>query len=271
MTAFLITWRLQTLIVSTNPSSASRCAAPRGERSFGNGSAYSCLGSNKCPVLVGKPSGSRELMLSLNKMHDVVQQLAKIRPVFHSEFDFQHALAWQIHTSLPNASMRLQLPVRTATDNIYLDLLVRCEDSISYPIELKYKTDLMTSEVNGEQFSLRRHTDAGLHDFWKDVTRLERYIATEERSIGYAIFLSNDPFYWEPGLADKRDVGEFSMCENRVVRAGEEMRSGPRRRIQQSITCQFGYKCSWTDYSRVTATPTTRGHFRYLLLAIQKP
>ena len=50
-----------------------------------------------------------------------MRALASHRPVFHSEADFQHALAWQIHRMLPGAVIRLEyrpLP----TEPMYLDL-----------------------------------------------------------------------------------------------------------------------------------------------------
>ena len=40
-------------------------------------------------------------------IHLVMQELAKHRPVFHSEADFQFALAWQIRASMPETEVRL--------------------------------------------------------------------------------------------------------------------------------------------------------------------
>ena len=34
-------------------------------------------------------------------IHQIMADLAKRRPVFHSEADFQHALAWLIHETRP--------------------------------------------------------------------------------------------------------------------------------------------------------------------------
>jgi len=48
--------------------------------------------------------------------------LAERRPVFHSERDFQHSLAWQIQLSCPEAQIRLEPRPRRG---IHLDLLVR--------------------------------------------------------------------------------------------------------------------------------------------------
>ncbi len=39
--------------------------------------------------------------------------LAGSRKVFHSEADFQHALAWQIHEAMPDSQVRLEV----ATDS----------------------------------------------------------------------------------------------------------------------------------------------------------
>jgi hypothetical protein len=41
----------------------------------------------------------------------VLTALAKQRPIFHSEADFQHAIAWEIHKHLPRASVRLERPI----------------------------------------------------------------------------------------------------------------------------------------------------------------
>ena len=40
--------------------------------------------------------------------------LADTRKVFHSEADFQHALAWQIHRAMPEGQVRLEVDVLQA-------------------------------------------------------------------------------------------------------------------------------------------------------------
>lgn len=37
----------------------------------------------------------------------VMQSLSVKRPIFHSEADFQHALAWELQSEFPKASIRL--------------------------------------------------------------------------------------------------------------------------------------------------------------------
>jgi hypothetical protein len=41
---------------------------------------------------------------------DIMGRLALERQLFHSEADFQHALAWKIHELRPLAKIRLEVP-----------------------------------------------------------------------------------------------------------------------------------------------------------------
>ena len=52
----------------------------------------------------------------------LMSALAARRPVFHSEADFQHALAWELHTRLPALDVRLELPVEASGKALHLDL-----------------------------------------------------------------------------------------------------------------------------------------------------
>jgi hypothetical protein len=45
---------------------------------------------------------------------EVLAALAKQRPLFHSEADFQHAIAWELHERLPRASVQLEHPVEVS-------------------------------------------------------------------------------------------------------------------------------------------------------------
>ena len=108
-------------------------------------------------------------MLDLNQ---VLESLAKKRPVFHSEADFQHALAWEIHNVKPDAIIRLELPMRADGRAVHLDLLV-VYDHQRFAIELKYKTAALDVCRGSEQFSLRGQSaqDCGRYDFLSDIVR----------------------------------------------------------------------------------------------------
>ena len=85
-----------------------------------------------------------------------MRALARRRPIFHSEADFQHAFAWEIHRSAPEFDIRLEVPVRAATGAIHLDLLARSPLG-KMAIELKYKTRSLTAALDGEDFHLMSH------------------------------------------------------------------------------------------------------------------
>ena len=70
-------------------------------------------------------------------IHNLMEDLSQHRPIFHSEADFQHALAWQIHKVMPNCEIRLEMPYRVPQGNWYLDIWLLTP---RIAIELKYRT-----------------------------------------------------------------------------------------------------------------------------------
>ena len=66
----------------------------------------------------------------------LMNELARYRPVFHSEADFQHALAWRIHEAMPDCEVRLEYKP-FPTKRLYLDLWL---PDIGVAMELKYCT-----------------------------------------------------------------------------------------------------------------------------------
>ena len=128
-----------------------------------------------------------------------LEDLARERPVFHSEADFQHALAWHIHERTPGTQVRLEFNPFPC-EKLYLDIYLR--DAVA--IELKYKTKKAELTHNNEAFSLKGQAaqDCGRYDFIQDVRRLERVVndSAAPARVGFAVFLTNDPLYWEcPG------------------------------------------------------------------------
>ena len=106
-----------------------------------------------------------------------IQEILKIslkdRNVFHSEADFQHHLAWCIHTELQDSKLRLEYPLSKNNSNRreYCDIVLKSPHNIG--IELKYKTKLLTANVKNEYFELKNQgaQDIGRYDFLKDVQR----------------------------------------------------------------------------------------------------
>ena len=127
---------------------------------------------------------------------ELMNDLARDRPVFHSEADFQHALAWHIHAKGLDAGVRLEYrPERSKRK--YVDLWL---PKNRLAVELKYRTQKLTLESEGECFDLRDQSarDIGRYDFLKDIRRLEKLSKLQCVQAGLAILLTNDPLYWMP-------------------------------------------------------------------------
>jgi hypothetical protein len=89
-------------------------------------------------------------------IEDIIKELQKERPIFHSEADFQHAIAWQIHLHHPSAAVRLEVDKGTAEQREHLDILVK-DGETTCAIELKYRTRKLDTLYSGQESHLRNH------------------------------------------------------------------------------------------------------------------
>ena len=102
--------------------------------------------------------------------------------MFHSEADFQHALAWHIHQAMPESEVRLEVdPLPLGRDKMFLDVWLPKE---GVAIELKYATRGLQVEQDGELFVLRDHRaqDTRRYDFLRDIERLESVVFGRRRA-----------------------------------------------------------------------------------------
>lgn len=200
---------------------------------------------------------------------DVLARLSRSRPIFHSEADFQHALAWELQRMDPAAEIRLEKQVATNGPGVHLDLLARSVD-YEIAIELKYKTKKANFHWSGEQFLLREQsaTDIGRHDFLKDIERLERYVAGRAGVVGHAILLTNEPSYWTQTKKLHAIDAAFRIHEGRDIKGpltwGAGASEGTKRNREAAIALADSYKASWKDYSAFDGSRA--GTFRYLAL-----
>jgi hypothetical protein len=90
--------------------------------------------------------------------------------LFHSEADFQHALAWKIHQEFPDAQIRLKVSSGRFDRRERIEILVRRGEQIS-AIELKYKKRELDLEWAQERFALANDgaQDIGRYNFIKDI------------------------------------------------------------------------------------------------------
>ena len=197
--------------------------------------------------------------------------LAECRKVFHSEADFQHALAWQIHQTMPKSQIRLEFPVPLERRKMYVDIWLPEQKTA---IELKYVTRSVELEHNEESFTLRNH---GAHpprryDFLYDVQRLECMRSVPGLcEAGHAVLLTNDPLYWNPpgrlGTVDSA----FRVHEGQEIQGKlewtDEVSPGTKKGREKPIQLRGPYCLRWQDYSDFPGKP--RGKFRYLSVSVK--
>ncbi len=210
-------------------------------------------------------------MITIIELNQIIQKLANERPIFHSEADFQHALAWLIHEKYPNCRIRLEVNPYTDGQRDYLDILCYVNEQ-PIAIELKYKTRKLDLSYGGESFHLSNQLayDIGRYDFIKDVGRLERFVSVHQQSLGFAVFLTNDANYWQSAKRQSAtNDGQFRFHDNSMLRGrfqwGERASAGTRKGREQVLVLANEYPIQWHDYSIVN--DASAGQFRYLLLA----
>lgn len=197
--------------------------------------------------------------------------LARERPVFHSEADFQHALAWAVHTA--RANLRVRLETRPAR-GVYLDLLVSDpRDGYAFGVEVKYLTERWEGEVGGESFGLLRQSaqDIRAYDCVKDIARVEALVASGQAHAGLVLVLSNDPAYWRPSARRRvTNADAFRLHDGLTLTGclawGSNTGAGTMGTSRTNPVDLVGtYTLTWNDYS---AIPGSRGRFRYLAVPV---
>jgi hypothetical protein len=205
----------------------------------------------------------------------VLTALAKQRPTFHSEADFQHAIAWEIHRHVARAAVRLERPVKVSHLNkrLHVDLWIEQDDDV-LAIELKYKTRALQALVGTEQYALRSQSaqDLGRYDFIKDIGRVENIVTDRApHASGYAILLTNDPSYWTQSRNDSTYYVNFRLHDGSTLHGSLEWApgasEGTKRGREDLLQLRESYTLQWEDYSRPADGPY--GRFRYLLVEVK--
>ncbi|MFM8331220.1 MAG: hypothetical protein ACKN9T_05985 [Candidatus Methylumidiphilus sp.] len=206
-------------------------------------------------------------MITARDTEETLRDLAIQRPLFHSEADFQHALAWLAHQAYPNTIVRLELLFRTDDSSEYLDLQF-ANGSQALAVELKYKTRRLLLQHAGEDYILKQQgaQDTGRYDFLADVARLERFVLAGRATAGCAILLTNDRSYWSESARHGTVDEMFRLSEGRVLHGSlawlEHASAGTKRSREKTIELKGKYTANWKTYSMPHNSPG--GEFRYL-------
>lgn len=203
---------------------------------------------------------------------DILNELMRKRPVFHSEADFQHALAWIIHDKYPDLNIRLEKRMILDRERNYFDIFAFKDNKI-VAVEVKYKTKNLDTVLNHEEFSLTNQSarDQGRYDFLKDVSRLEKALESHRDSNGFAIFLTNDESYWKVPARDINTIDkDFRIHEGKTIKGKlswkEGTSKGSMRGKENPIILKGEYILNWKDYSNLEEL---NYKFRYLLIEVK--
>lgn len=202
-----------------------------------------------------------------------IKKISRSRKIFYSEADFQFALAWEIQKEYPDAKIRLEYCYCHPGNDLkqYIDILVVTETGW-YPIELKYKTRSLSINYNGELYRLKNQSaqDQGRYDFLKDVQRIESFCKyNPEIHKGFAIFLTNDPTYWNGAKSNNTVDEEYKLIEGSIKTGTMSWAKHARGKTIESreipIVLEQKYLIKWQDYSEFIEFKN--GTFKYLILS----
>ena len=211
-------------------------------------------------------------MLTFADIEATLKYLAGDRPIFHSEADFQHALAWGLRERFPGLPVRLEYPLPPESGRAYADIWLPTREG-PVVLELKYwKRDLRVT-IDGEMFTLGNQDarDINRYDLIKDITRVERLVDAEHARAGAVIAITNDPGYWRKGRPNTVDA-DFRIHDGRrltgTVGWADAASDGTKQSREAPLTLRGEYRPAWQPYSKVARGRFTE--FRYLLLPVDK-
>lgn len=209
---------------------------------------------------------------------DLDQEMKALDRLFHSEADFQHELAWQLHHEYEEAKFRLERRVELSQvpshlEEFYVDLWIEFNQQ-QIPVELKYKTSELTGKMGEEKVRLRSH---GAHppnrfDIVADVERVEAVVDSLDSPQGYVVVLTNDPAYWQEPTQDVIDA-DFRLHDElsgRLTWSDDASQQTKTQKRDRAIELRNDYNLDWKPYS-YNRPKRCRGEdkvFRYLLIEV---
>ncbi|WP_309114771.1 hypothetical protein [Saccharothrix sp.] len=209
------------------------------------------------------------------RLDDLLAGLAHARPVFHSEADLQHALAWQVHLLDPHVQVRLEVRPDPAVREV-LDLLVhRPDHGRSTAIEVKYWKKRWSGTAAGERFDLPNQGahDIRRYDFVKDISRVERFVAARPGCDGLVLLWSNDDLDWRPPATFRATAADAFRIHEGATLDGERAWSaqagaGTTKGREKPIALTGHYRMAWRDFT--TLDHVVGGRMRLLAVKVEK-
>ena len=203
-----------------------------------------------------------------------MNELAKLRSVFHSEADFQHELASVIKSK--NRMVRLERPIKIASEkSVKFELDLEIDNSVA--IELKYKKADFKWVLGSEEFDLHADlaTTNNRYDVVYDAKRVRDLVNQKTHSFGFAIFLTNAMEYWESNAKDTK-ASQFDLTDKRKFKIGERVSLIKSKTIKRSkpFKIEFNETLKWIKYSEIKNDSNSvlkNGTFKFLIIDVNNP
>lgn len=209
--------------------------------------------------------------MELETLNNILQDLSKIRPIFHSEADFQHALAIKLSI---NNDIRLERRFFVNEENFYVDILLLNHGKPSIAIELKYKTAILDITHQNEDFNLKNQAanDLGRYHFREDIYWLEQLKNKKLIDKAFSIFLTNDAKYWNHPTTNETMDQEFRIHQGAQIIQEAQWKNAPQQHwtinyCGLSLYQQYS-PIEWENYSCITQEGSLNLKFKYVLLEI---
>ncbi len=211
--------------------------------------------------------------LTHENLTEILKKLPKERPIFHSEADFQFALAWAIKEKFREAEIRMERPYNVELETgkskkMEVDIIVKLSGE-KIGIELKYKTKKLSGKFEDEQFNLKNQSATPLarYDFYADIERLECLKQSKHIDKGFVIFLTNDLSYQNDANGSAKSFNfakDYEINKNNEnngvykwddtnwtveerIEENNKIKSIAKKRINP-IKISSKYICEWENY-----------------------
>jgi hypothetical protein len=218
----------------------------------------------------------------------IMKALSTERKIFHSEADFQFALAWKIKEMNDDKNMSIRLEYTPMLDNATekkknlwknrrIDIVLFFNDMKTIvPIELKYLKETLKCSINDEMYNLSIGARGmGMYNCFADIERME--ILRDNLKgfdIGYVIWLTNDKAYWEP--KKENNYSEFHAPDGFTIEPGskhfaKKAKVRSYKKYEDKITIKGTYPVVWLEYSDLCCSGKEKNRvFKYCEICVEK-
>ena len=176
----------------------------------------------------------------------IAAALDRLSRVFHSEADFQQALATALQRQFPSLTVRAEYPVHNSPVDLWL-----ADEDATMAVELKYPKKSFEAQTADETFAFGNDpTDMGCYGYLADLERLETLVAAGHCDRGAAVMLTNDDLAWD-NQPTGANYDAFKLSDGRTVSGQLAWPKEASLQASQDRVLELAgeYTFDWQDYT----------------------